>query len=146
VGGLVAVAALTTFAVSLYGSHRLQRSVAEVASAASAVRVDVHAELAGRNLVLRVTDRGEGITAEHLPSVFERFYRAEAARTRDRGGSGLGLAIAKALVEAHGGQISASCDGAGAGLGLGLGRHSLSRCPTPSAPGRRKTWAVEFSG
>jgi signal transduction histidine kinase len=93
--------------------------------------VDVHAELAGRNLVLRVTDTGEGITAEHLPHVFERFYRAEAARTRDRGGSGLGLAIAKALVEAHGGQISASCDGAGAGAGTTL---SIA-LPTPSAPG-----------
>ncbi|MDO3634599.1 sensor histidine kinase [Mycolicibacterium arseniciresistens] len=94
-------------------------------------RVDVHAEPLGRNLVLHVTDTGEGIAGDHLPHVFERFYRAEAARTRDRGGSGLGLAIAKALVEAHGGQISASSDGAGAGTTFTI------LLPTPSAPGKR---------
>ncbi|WP_338066771.1 sensor histidine kinase, partial [Mycolicibacterium houstonense] len=52
---------------------------------------------------LTVTDTGEGIPAEHLPHVFERFYRADTARDRDHGGSGIGLAIVKALVEAHGG-------------------------------------------
>ena len=78
-------------------------------------RVDVHADTDGPRLVLRVTDTGEGISAEHLPHVFERLYRADAARTRDHGGSGLGLAIAKTLVEAHGGHISASSHGPGSG-------------------------------
>ncbi|ORB62795.1 sensor histidine kinase [Mycolicibacterium tusciae] len=78
-------------------------------------RVDVHAGTDGTQLLLRVTDTGEGIAAEHLPHVFERLYRADTARTRDHGGSGLGLAIAKALVEAHGGHISASSQGAGTG-------------------------------
>jgi signal transduction histidine kinase len=78
-------------------------------------RVDVHADTDGRQLLLRVIDTGEGIAAEHLPHVFERLYRADAARTRDHGGSGLGLAIAKALVEAHGGHISATSQGAGTG-------------------------------
>jgi len=62
-----------------------------------------------------VTDTGEGIAAEHLPHVFERFYRADAARDREHGGSGIGLAIAKALVEAHDGSISAFSAGPGRG-------------------------------
>lgn len=78
-------------------------------------RVDVHADTDDTRLLLRISDTGEGIAAEHLPHVFERLYRADAARTRDHGGSGLGLAIAKALVEAHGGHISVYSQGAGTG-------------------------------
>jgi two-component system sensor histidine kinase BaeS len=98
-------------------------------------RVDVHADTDGRHLRLRVTDTGEGIAAEHLPRVFERFYRAEAARTRDRGGAGLGLAIAKALVEAHGGRISASSNGIGAGttFSIVLPLAASSPQPTPAS-------------
>ncbi|MDR1442342.1 MAG: HAMP domain-containing histidine kinase [Bifidobacteriaceae bacterium] len=62
-----------------------------------------------------VTDSGEGIAAEHLDYIFERFYRADQARDRGHGGSGIGLAIAKALVQAHGGEISAASDGPGEG-------------------------------
>ncbi|MBI3744590.1 MAG: hypothetical protein HY261_09970 [Chloroflexi bacterium] len=55
---------------------------------------------------LAVTDTGSGIAAEHLPHVFERFYRADETRGREAGGAGLGLSIAKALTDAHGGEIS----------------------------------------
>ncbi|MDF2093655.1 HAMP domain-containing sensor histidine kinase [Knoellia sp. 3-2P3] len=64
---------------------------------------------------LEVLDTGEGIDPEHLPHVFERFYRADPARARSRGGSGIGLTISRALVEAHGGGISAASPGPGRG-------------------------------
>ncbi|HET9655732.1 MAG TPA: HAMP domain-containing sensor histidine kinase [Kineosporiaceae bacterium] len=78
--------------------------------------VTVSADLVAPGTVqLQVRDNGEGIAAEHLPHVFERFYRVDAARDRGRGGSGIGLAIVKALVEAHGGRVRVSSDGPGRG-------------------------------
>ncbi len=66
----------------------------------------------GDTVQLRVSDTGSGIAPEHLPYVFDRFYRADASRRRDTASdgdsSGLGLAIAKAIVEAHGGTITAT--------------------------------------
>lgn len=77
--------------------------------------VEVRLHTDHRQLTLTVSDTGEGIEAEHLPHVFERFYRAGPTRTRKHGGAGIGLAIAKALVEAHGGSIRASSCGPGTG-------------------------------
>jgi two-component system, OmpR family, sensor histidine kinase SaeS len=60
----------------------------------------------GPSVQVNVSDTGEGIRAEDLPHVFDRFYRGDKARTRDTGGgAGLGLAIAKRLIETHGGRI-----------------------------------------
>jgi signal transduction histidine kinase len=72
----------------------------------------------GRSVTFTVADTGEGIPAEHLPHVFERFYRVDRARDRRHGGSGIGLAIVKALVEEHGGSVTAASDGPGQGSTL----------------------------
>lgn len=77
--------------------------------------VDVRAAADVGDLVITVTDSGDGIAAEHLPHVFERFYRADGARDREHGGAGIGLAIARALTHAHGGRITASSRGPGQG-------------------------------
>ena len=72
---------------------------------------------------VRVTirDTGQGIREEHLPNVFERFYRADHARSREAGGSGIGLAVVKQLVEAHGGGVWAeSQPGKGTTFGFTL--------------------------
>lgn len=60
--------------------------------------------------IVTVADNGPGITAEHLPYIFDRFYRADAARTSSQGRSGLGLAITKSIVEAHGGTIKVTSE------------------------------------
>ena len=65
----------------------------------------------GPGAEITVSDTGAGIAAEHLPHVFDRFYRADTARDRTSGGSGIGLAIARSLVEAHGGTITVASPG-----------------------------------
>lgn len=69
--------------------------------------VAITAAAKGKWIEVSVTDTGEGISAEDLPYIFERFYRVDKSRTRATGGRGLGLTIAKRLVEAHGGKIEA---------------------------------------
>jgi signal transduction histidine kinase len=78
-----------------------------------------------------VADSGEGILAEHLPHLFERFYRVDPARSRTTGGSGIGLTIALALARAHRGELTAASDGAdrGATFTLRLPAAPASRDP-----------------
>jgi signal transduction histidine kinase len=68
-------------------------------------RIAVTARLEGGLVAVSVSDTGAGIATEHLPHVFDRFYRADQSRARQTGGAGLGLAIARQLVAAHGGSI-----------------------------------------
>ena len=77
-------------------------------------------------VTVTVTDTGEGIGSEHLPHVFERFYRANTGREAHRVGSGLGLAISKSLVEAQGGTLEATSGGPGRGTSfrIHLPRHT----------------------
>ena len=78
-------------------------------------RVVVKARPGDREVVVTVSDNGIGIAPDHLPHLFERFYRVDKSRSRSSGGSGIGLTIARHLVEAHGGQIWAQSAGPGQG-------------------------------
>jgi two-component system sensor histidine kinase BaeS len=69
-------------------------------------RITLRARRERDEVVIEVSDTGSGIAPEHLPHVFDRFWRADRSRSRATGGRGLGLAIARQLVEAHGGTVS----------------------------------------
>lgn len=69
-------------------------------------RISLRLERSAGLAILRVEDDGDGIAPEHLPKLFERFYRVDPSRSRISGGAGLGLPVAKALAEAHGGTLT----------------------------------------
>lgn len=90
--------------------------------------VIVSARATDDDVVISVSDTGEGIPPEHLVRLFDRFYRVDGARDRVHGGAGIGLAIAKALVDGHGGRIKAVSEGPGTGstFTLSLPRAAVS--------------------
>jgi signal transduction histidine kinase/HAMP domain-containing protein len=88
-------------------------------------RIRVVADLVQDSVRLSVADTGSGIPAEHLPRIFERFYRVDPGRSREQGGTGLGLSIVKHLVEAHGGRVEAEST---------LGRGTTIRMTFPPNP------------
>lgn len=81
------------------------------------------------HVLISIADTGEGIASEHLPHIFDRFYRADQARARESGGVGLGLAIVKEIVAGHGGEVTIKSE-------LNKGTLFTIRLPIP-APSRR---------
>ncbi|MCC2592498.1 HAMP domain-containing protein [Tessaracoccus sp. OS52] len=92
--------------------------------------VRIEAREAREDAVITVRDSGDGLFADQLVRVFDRFYRADTARARDAGGSGIGLTISRSLALAHGGSLTASSPGPGRGSTFTL------HLPRVSEPGR----------
>jgi CheY-like chemotaxis protein len=105
---------------------------------------------------IRVIDRGIGISAEHLPRVFEMFSQVESAVHRSHGGLGIGLSLARGLIELHGGTIEARSDGPGCGSQFivrlplatttaddGLERHAQTTTGRPGAIAGRRVLVVD---
>ncbi len=100
--------------------------------------VSVSAARRDNDVVVSIHDTGPGIAAEHLPRLFERFYRADPGRSRDKGGTGLGLAIVKHLVESMGGSVSVQST-------VGVGSEFSVALPRPSETGDATATASESS-
>ena len=93
----------------------LQRAVSNLISNAiqhtpAGGKVEVLAEIVADELVIHVTDTGEGIPATMLPHIFDRLFRADNSRSVNRGGAGLGLAMVKGIAQLHGGSISVASE------------------------------------
>jgi two-component system OmpR family sensor kinase len=113
--GIALTTSIASGAELLYGDGlRLEQALQNLA--ANALRhtppggdVELRAELNGDDVLVSVRDTGAGIPQEHVPFVFDRFYKVDPARAGNRAsGSGLGLSVVKAIVERHGGTVSAS--------------------------------------
>jgi len=115
--GIALITSIAAGAEILYGDAlRLEQALQNLA--ANALRhtspggdVELRAELNGNEVLLSIRDTGTGIPAEHVPFVFDRFYKADPARAgNNTSGSGLGLSVVKAIVERHGGTVSVLSD------------------------------------
>lgn len=90
-------------------------------------KVDVKADIDEQEVEIRISDTGIGIDASDLPHIFERFYRADKARSRQSGGSGLGLAITQEIIARHQGSVSVESE-------IGVGSTFIVRLPVKSVP------------
>ena len=97
--------------------------------------VEIRLTVKGNDAVLAVADTGIGIAAEHLPNLFERFYRVDEARNRSEGGTGLGLAIVRSIAEAHEGRVEIEST---PGVGSVFSVHLPLAGPTPK--GKKGTY------
>jgi signal transduction histidine kinase/ActR/RegA family two-component response regulator len=98
--------------------------------------VDVSVERVGSQMEVKVADTGQGISADFLPHVFERFRQAASATSRQHGGLGLGLAIVRQLVELHGGTVHAASQGEGRGATFAI------RLPIPTVGAPVERWSA----
>ncbi len=90
------------------GGHVTLRAAADGMPTAESLRPSATPAVTGNEpsaVVIQVSDTGPGIAAEHLPRIFDRFYRVDKARSRRQGGAGLGLSLVRSIVEAHGGRV-----------------------------------------
>ncbi len=92
-------------------------------------RITLSARRVGDDMLLAVADTGEGIAAEHLPHVFDRFYKVDPSRPGGAAGSGLGLSIVKAIVERHGGTVRVDSAPGGTEFTVSLPQGSPSIAP-----------------
>ncbi len=95
--------------------------------------IDILVDQAGTGCLVEITDSGPGISIEHQPRIFDRFYRVDKVRSRKNGGSGLGLAIAQWAVKIHGGRIElTSATGQGSTFRIYLPLRRDDKCPAAS--------------
>jgi CheY-like chemotaxis protein len=112
-------------------------------------KVEVILERVNSHIEISVTDNGQGIKAEFLPHVFDRFRQADSSTTRTHGGLGLGLAIVKHLVELHGGKVRVKSGGEGQGATFSVeipvvaAKHEESDRAHPTAAGAESSKACE---
>jgi signal transduction histidine kinase len=96
--------------------------------------IELRAERVGNTVTVTVTDSGEGIAPEHLPHIFDRFYKTASAKGMASRGSGLGLSIVKAVVARHGGRVSATSEvGVGTTIRIELPSPVVERLPETTA-------------
>lgn len=95
-------------------------------------KVIVHFEETKKNFIVSVRDNGTGMSPEHLPRIFERFYRVDKSRSKEKGGTGLGLAIVKHILNAHNSQISVQSSlGKGSTFSFKIEK-ALEKYPSPT--------------